>query len=161
MLKKKKRRKLKEEKLEEPPKEIQTEKPVNASSDNLAEQIKEASDGLSYSSEIDAGISVFIGKQAASVNKETLLVQIKGAADLPIKEIDFAGFFVRLTEIQDWFGDEETKTANKFVRLKEILERNLRDLKVFKVGKTQLDVYVVGLEAENVLMGVKTEAVET
>jgi hypothetical protein len=66
-----------------------------------------------------------------------------------------------LTEIQDWFGDEEKETAQKFARLRELLEKNLRDLKVFKVGKIQLDVYVVGLDAESKLTGIKTKAVET
>ncbi len=40
-------------------------------------------------------------------------------------------------------------------------EKNLRNLKVFKVGKIQLDIYVVGLDAENRLLGIKTKAVET
>ncbi|MCA1623686.1 MAG: nuclease A inhibitor family protein [Acidobacteria bacterium] len=34
-------------------------------------------------------------------------------------------------------------------------------MKVFKIGKIELDVYAVGLNAENRLMGIKTKAVET
>ncbi len=40
-------------------------------------------------------------------------------------------------------------------------EKNLRDLKVFKIGKIQIDVYVVGLDAEDNLLGIETKAVET
>ncbi len=87
--------------------------------------------------------------------------QTENAANAPVEERDFAEFFKRLTEIQDWFGDEEKATAQKFAELKDLLERNLRDLKVFKIGKIQIDVYVVGLEAENNLLGIKTKAVET
>lgn len=161
MRKAKKRKKLKGEKLQKSNEEIQIKSSAKTSADNLAEQIKKAAGGLFYVSETDAKIEAFIGAQAESVTRETLLNQIKSAADVPVEERDFAEFFARLTEIQDWFGDEETATANKFALLKEILERNLRDLKVFKVGKIRLDIYVVGLEAGNVLMGVKTEAVET
>ena len=31
---------------------------------------------------------------------------------------------------QDWFGDEETATANKFVELKKLLEDNLKDFQI-------------------------------
>ncbi len=82
-------------------------------------------------------------------------------ADTPVEERNFAEFFARLAEIQDWFGDEEKATAQKFADLKKLLESNLRDLKVFKIGKIQLDVYAVGIDAENNLLGIQTKAVET
>ena len=63
--------------------------------------------------------------------------------------------------MQDWFGDEETATANKFAELKKLLEDNLRYLKVFKIGKIELDIYIVGLDVESNLIGIKTKAVET
>lgn len=147
--------------MEDSKEEIQAENRVHTSADALAKRIEKASEGLSYISETDADISVFVGQQAEFVNKETLLLQIKKASDISVKEKDFADFFLRLTQIQEWFGEEETQTANGFAYLREVLERNLRDLKVFKIGEIQLDVYVVGLEAGNLLMGVKTEAVET
>ena len=103
----------------------------------------------------------YVGEQAEAVTKEKLLSQTKSASDAPVEERDFAGFFIRLTEIQDWFGDEEKEMAQKFTGLRQILENNLRDLKVFKVGKIQLDIYVVGLDAENKLTGIRTKAIET
>ncbi len=45
--------------------------------------------------------------------------------------------------------------------MKDLLEKNLKDLKVFKVGKIQLDVYAVGLDAESNVIGIQTKAVET
>jgi hypothetical protein len=42
-----------------------------------------------------------------------------------------------------------------------LLEGNLRDLRVFKVGRIELDIYVVGINSEGILMGIKTKAVET
>lgn len=128
---------------------------------NLAEQIKKAATGLYYTSETDAEISPFAGEKAEAVTREEILNQTNNSINTLVEERDFAGFFARLTEIQDWFGDEEIATAQKFVRLKEILEKNLRDLKVFKVGKIQLKVYVIGLDTENNLAGIMTEAVET
>ncbi|HLM00125.1 MAG TPA: nuclease A inhibitor family protein [Pyrinomonadaceae bacterium] len=127
----------------------------------LEEQIRKASEGLYYISETDAEIFPFTGTKAAAVTAENLLSQTQSKPDAPVEERDFQSFFARLTKIQNWFGDEEKQTAEKFLRLKELLEKNLRDLKVFKVGRIEIDVYAVGLDTEGKLAGIRTKAVET
>ncbi len=161
MLKKKKHKKSKEKKLEDSPKKVSEQQNKDSGEAELKKQIKKASEGLIFISETDAEILPFFGGQAQAVTKVEILSQTKSAADAPVEERDFKEFFARLTEIQDWFGDEEKAIAQKFADLKDVLERNLRNLEVFKIGKIQLDVYVVGLDAENNLLGIKTKAVET
>lgn len=131
------------------------------SKDKLVEQINRLSEGLYYVSETDAEITPFVGTEAEAVNKEEILKQIGKQAETPVEEREFAEFFARLTEIQDWFGEEEKKIAEKFGKLKNLLEKNLRNSKVFKVGKIQLDVYFVGLDEKSRLIGIQTKAVET
>jgi hypothetical protein len=133
----------------------------NYAVNNLAEQIKNLSQGLYYMSETDAEILPFIGTAAKSVTKEEILRQTKGLPGTPVEERDFAGIFDRLISIQDWYGEEETAAAGNFAALRELLEKNLKDLKVFKIGKIELDIYFVGLDASGNLMGIKTKAVET
>ncbi len=128
---------------------------------DLRLQIKKITDGLFYTSETDAEILPFTGKKAQAVTSEEILAQTENEANSPVEEKDFTEFFSRLTEIQDWFGDEEKTAAKKFTDLKDLLEKKLKDLKVFKVGKIQLDIYAVGLDAECNLMGIQTKAVET
>ncbi len=162
-MKQKKIKKYEGENLDESNKKILDEKAEarKSSSENLAEEIKIASQGLFYISETDAEISPFVGMTAEKVDQDEIIKQTKMAADTNIKEKSFSGFFARLTEIQDWFGDEEKETAQKFTVLKQVLENNIRELKVFKVGKIELDIYVVGLDSENTFLGIKTKAVET
>jgi len=136
-------------------------KETNSNEDVLLKQIKNVSEGLYYTSETDAEITPFVGKYSKAVTKEEILRQTENLPDQPIEERNFADIFERLTKTQDWFGEEETATAAKFAALKELLEKNLKDLKVFKIGRIELDVYFVGLNAESVLMGIKTKAVET
>jgi len=128
---------------------------------DFAVQVKKAVDNLYYISETDAEILPFSGKKAEVVNAQEMLSQIGKAANSPIEEKKFTEFFARLTELHDWFGDEEKTTAQKFGDLKILLEKNLKDLKVFKIGKIQIDIYVVGLNAESNLTGIQTKAVET
>ncbi len=117
--------------------------------------------GLYYLSESDAEILPFNGDKTGSVSVKEILKQSANGTETAVEERDFNEFFVRLTKMQDWFGEQETTTANKFTELKKLLEDNLKDLKVFKIGKINLDIYVVGLDAESNLMGIKTKAVET
>ncbi len=134
---------------------------VISGKNSLAEDLKQATKNLYYISETDAEISPFIGHSAASVTKDEVLRQTKKSPDENVEERDFEQIFERLTKIQDWFGDEETATAKKFAVLRDLLTENLRDLKVFKVGEIELDVYFVGLDEQGKLVGVKTKAVET
>lgn len=127
--------------------------------DGFIEQIKTIVKDVFYISETDSEIFPFTGEQAASVSAGELQRQL--GRNAPVEERDFEDFFRRLTEMQEWFGDEETATANKFFELKEFLLKNLKDLKVFKVGNIEVDIYIVGLNSENVLAGVWTKAVET
>jgi hypothetical protein len=127
----------------------------------LSELIKNSVEGLWYMSETDAEIFLFVGKEVESVTKENLLLQIGKPLDSPIEERNFAELFDRLTKIREWFGDSEKGVAEKFSVLRNLLETKLKDLKVFKVGHIQLDIYIVGIDAEGNLIGIQTRAVET
>jgi len=134
----------------------------NEESGNIfSDQIKSLADGLFYISETDAEIVPFEGVAAEAVTTDEILRQTGRPAETPVEERNFEEIFSRFIKIQDWFGEEETETARKFLELKTFLEQNLRDLKVFKIGRIQLKVYFVGLDSENNLKGIQTEAVET
>ncbi|MGI8670231.1 MAG: nuclease A inhibitor family protein [Aridibacter sp.] len=128
---------------------------------DFIQELKKTTDGLIYISETDSEIFPFIGGKSETVNIESLLKQINAASDIKVKEITFEDFFENLITIQDWFEEEEKETAEKFLKLKKLLEENLKDLKVFKIGKIEIEIYVVGLDEENNMLGIKTEAVET
>ena len=128
---------------------------------NLAEKIKKIVKDLYYISETDAEIVPFVGEKTATVAKETVLAQTGNKNDAPVEERRFEEFFSHLTEIQDWYGEEEISAARKFSDLRNLLQEELKGLKVFKIGNIELDVYVVGLNSQGILMGVKTKAVET
>lgn len=128
---------------------------------DLNKLISEAVAGLTYMSETDAEILPFAGQKTDSVTKENLLHQIGKSNDLKIEEKDFSEFFEPLLKIQKWFGEDERKMTENFAKLKDLLQHNLIQKKVFRIGKKEIDIYVVGLDAENILRGIQTKAVET
>lgn len=161
MRKKKKQKKTKEKILENPSEKFSVQQSEDSDANLLEQKVKTACDGLFYVSETNAEISFFAGSRIAAVTMDEVLSQIKNTSDAPVEEKNFDEFFAPLTEIQDWFGDEEKKTAQKFADLRDLLKNNLKELKIFKIGKIELNVYVVGLDAESKLTGIKTKAVET
>lgn len=136
-----------------------------AETDNISwqKQVENLCRNLYYISETDSSVQFFKGEKAEAVNSDSVLARIKHDKDseTAIKEVNFKDFFARLTKIEDWFGEEEKEWADKFERIQKLLEKHLVDLKVFKIGQIELDVYVVGLDAEGILSGIRTKAVET
>jgi hypothetical protein len=61
----------------------------------------------------------------------------------------------------DWKGGEELAAARRFQAPVRLLEANLSDLKVFRVGEVNMPVYVAGRSASGSWLGVPTRVVET
>lgn len=128
---------------------------------DLLKKITEISEGLYYISETDAEILPFSGNIAENVSKEEILKQTKSANDINVEERDFDEVFERLTRISDWFGDREKEIAERYAALRDLLKNNLKDLRIYKLGRIQIDIYFVGLDSENRLVGIQTKAIET
>jgi hypothetical protein len=116
---------------------------------------------LFYLSETDAEVKPFLGEKAETVSPEKLLKQTGKPLESSVEIREVTEFFRRLTEIHDRFSDEEKKNAQKFKDLQEILTNELKDAKIIKIGKIQIDIFMVGLDSENRLIGFQTKAVET
>ena len=117
--------------------------------------------GLVYISETDAEIIPFNGDKASSVTADEILKQAGHEPDALVETVSAEAFFERLIAIKEWFGDSEKERAARFARLKEELAASLSDLTGFRIGKIRIDIYVVGIDADGHLAGIKTKAVET
>lgn len=126
----------------------------------LFREIEEACKGLIYISETDAQVTAFDGGIAVPDGK-TILPHAGVADDQNVEERSFSDFFSRLTLVREWHGDAETQRVKKFLELQKLLEENLNDLKVYRVGSIRLAIFVVGVDKNGYLMGVRTSAVET
>lgn len=129
-------------------------------SNDFEKQLSAQLKGLLYISEIDSEVLLFKGQKAESVTQKNILLQI-GQTNIKVEELSFEEFFEPLTKIEKWFGREERKMTESFSKIKHLLKENLRDLKVFKVGKIHLEIYIVGINFEGNLCGIHTKALET
>jgi hypothetical protein len=130
---------------------------------SLADRLSRATDGLVYQSETDAPVEPFFmtGWTGPKVTGDALVAFTKHDSGTPVAEVPFDDFFADLVALQDWYGDEERAAARKYRRLVRLLKSALSDVKVFKLGERNLDVYVVGRTESGEYAGVATKAVET
>ena len=121
----------------------------------LTRRVEDLTKRLVYTSETDASFEVFVEPEAGDFYRDL------EKENRPIEEISSDKFFERLVKIQDWHGDKEKETALNFLRLKEFLDSNLTDTRVFRIGRVQIAIYIAGLDEDGKMIGVKTRAIET
>ena len=120
--------------------------------------LKKATRDLLYPSESDEPFRVFHWKGShGPLTSEELLKITKQDPDTPVEEISLDDFFSELTEEQGL--DEED--ARKFQNLRKVIEEQLTDVRVFRVGEVKIDVYIVGKTKDGDWAGDKTSSVET
>jgi nucleosome binding factor SPN SPT16 subunit len=129
--------------------------------DKILSEISRSCEGLIYISETDEPITAFLSERRADEKPEKTLLQLSTKTNDQVEEINFDNFFERLTGEKDWHGAKEKERVQNFRALKKTLEDNLTQLKVLKFGRVRKDIFVVGRDKDNRLLGVRTESVET
>ncbi|QMW05766.1 nuclease A inhibitor family protein [Spirosoma foliorum] len=91
--------------------------------------------------------------------------QIKDWQMLPpsvyVEETPETDFWKPVSTDQDWYGDEEKARTAKFQQLKKLAENELTVRQVFRVGESEMDVYLLGLQKNGERAGIKTKIVQT
>lgn len=136
---------------------------MSQEADPVLGRLEAAAKGLSFQSESDSPIEPFLTSSPGEgpVTPELVLKAMKQPPDAPVQTATVAEFFASAVEEQDWHNEAERQTARRFQELVKVLQENLCDLHVFKVGKVERDVYVVGRTPAGALAGVKTKVVQT
>ncbi len=124
--------------------------------------LKHAAKGLLYQSETDAPFEFFEWECSdANLTPATVRRLGKHKPSDPVQELALTDFFADLTEDQDWHGRKEKADVKKYRELEKTVRKNLADATVFRVGETEIDIYIAGKTSEGHWAGLKTRAVET
>ena len=134
--------------------------PKNKNDRDFQSALKSACRSLTFISETDADVVPFT---AVAPDDDTLgsYLAALGITSNEIEERGFESFFDRLTRERDWHGAIEKQRSRQWSKLREIIEKHLKKIRVIRVGRVRLDIYVVGLDESGRLAGVKTKAIET
>jgi hypothetical protein len=122
------------------------------------DRLTKLSEGLLFPSESEYPLEPFTWK-SATLNRKTILTQAGKLAKTPIEAIALDDFFATVVTDQDWFEDEDREIAQRFRDLQTAIA-TLENVQVFRLGKVEIDVYIVG-EIGQDLVGLRTTVIET
>jgi len=124
----------------------------------IADRLSQLSKDLLFPSESEYPLEPFTW-ESATLTPETILERSHKPADTTIESITLEDFFAPVVTDEDWFEDEDREIAQHFRDLQSAIAK-LENVHVFKVGKIEIDVYLVGAIGPD-LVGLKTTVIET
>ena len=124
----------------------------------LTDRLTKLSEDLLFPSESDYPLEPFTW-DSATLTPETILTRSQKPADTAIEAITLEDFFEPVTVDKDWFEDEDRQVAQRFRDLQAAIA-TLENVQVFRLGKIEIDVYIVGAIGADIV-GLKTTVIET
>ena len=124
----------------------------------ITDRLTKLADGLLFPSESDFPLEPFVW-ESATISPRTILTRSQKPLDTPIEAIALEDFFAPVVTDEDWFEDEDRQVAQRFRDLQTAIA-TLENVQVFRLGKIEIDVYIVGAIGPD-LIGLKTTVIET
>lgn len=130
---------------------------------NVVESLKQASNGLLMMSESEYPFEVieWVVGDDESLTVQKILQLTNHPQDSSIEEVELEYFFRNCAFEKEWHDETQKQEVVKFQSLLNVLESNLNEIKVYRVGATDIDVYIVGKTETNNLIGLSTKVIET
>lgn len=127
----------------------------------LKAQLGEVAQGLLFPSETDAPFVFFYWHNVQDITPEKLLLITRNKKGTPVEEVPFQQFFEPVTREAEWMDDEERIITRRFQDMSGALTDLLTNVRVFRVGAMDIDVYIIGKTQHGASAGLCTKIVET
>ena len=129
----------------------------------LLDTLEKAASGLLFPSESDYPFTpyAFPGAPGAEPTPAALLEAERLPSDTLVETITVADLFDPFAHAEDDAPEEDKAEAERYRALMELLARELTDLRVYRVGRVDIDVYILGKAPSGAWLGLKTHVVET
>ena len=124
----------------------------------ISDRLSQLADGLLFPSESEYPLEPFVW-ESTTLSSENILERSLQPSDTTIEAIALEDFFAPVVTDEDWFEDEDRAIAQRY-RDMQWLIATLENVQVYKVGKVEIDVYIVGAIDPD-LVGLKTTVIET
>jgi len=136
------------------------------SSDSISErefitQLELACQDLWWFSEAEYPLETVYWQDVKDFNEQYLLQRQDLSRETEIAIREFDNFFHSVTQPQPWHNEAEKQEVRQYQALKDLLAKNLVDLRVYLLGEIEIDVYVLGKTKQKAIAGIKTKIVQT
>lgn len=130
-------------------------------SSRVLEALQNAAQGLLFPSETDAPIEPFFWPGPAPVTPSVELVASYAEVEAKaVKTQSLNAFFKPTVTEEEWHNAQEKAEVKRFQALLDVVKQSLEAVKVFRIGKVEIEVYAVGRVSDG-YAGFKTKVVET
>jgi hypothetical protein len=136
-------------------------KDATATADELMTRLGDAASGLLFPSESDYPLTPFrwSPKEAGAEPTPEAILRSEGRdPGTVVESVSAEDFFAPVMEEQE--GDA-TSDAKRYRALLDLLEKELGELRVFRVGSVDIDVLILGRHASGEWIGLRTRLIET
>ncbi|MDZ8024662.1 MAG: nuclease A inhibitor family protein [Nostoc sp. DcaGUA01] len=128
----------------------------------ITEILKQSSADLLMMSESDYPFEVVLWTGPVdSLTTQKLLQLTNHPQDSQVEEVGLDYFFRNCAYEQEWHDEQQKQNAKKFQILVQTLKNNLNEIKVYRIGTINIDVYILGKTSSGDLVGLATKVVET
>ena len=127
----------------------------------IIEQLQQASQGLLWLSESDYPFEIVYWPEKNPTIKQKLLQDDHNESDKTFETITLEKFFKLATCKQDWQNQTEKEEVDRYQTLVQLLQEKLTDVTVYRVGKVEIDIYILGKTESGAICGLSTKVVET
>lgn len=125
----------------------------------IAETLTQASQGLLMPSESDYPFEVFVWEDV-ELTPEKILELTNYPPATSIEEVELDYFFRNVAGEKDWHDKIQKENVAKFQNLVQVIKDNLADIRTYRIGTIEVNVYIVG-KTNNGLAGLATKVIET
>jgi hypothetical protein len=125
----------------------------------IIETLTQASQGLLMPSESEYPFEVFIG-EGAELTSEKILELTHYPPATSIEEVELDYFFRNVATEKDWHDSIQKENVAKFQNLVQVIKDNLAEIRVYRIGTIEVNVYIVG-KTNDGLAGLATKVIET
>jgi hypothetical protein len=131
------------------------------SDDQLLADLARATDGLLFMSESDHPFAPVRWSGATELTPAALRHLTGHDEAAPVETQSVADFFHVAAAEPAWKPAPALETARRYQQLLRLLDEQLTDVRVYRIGHISLDVYIIGRSAAGNWLGLSTHIVET
>ncbi len=128
----------------------------------IIDRLKTATTDLYWSSESDYPFEIVTWDRDVEMTPTALLARSDPDFDLDsTSSSSLADLFAPMLIVEDWYEAAELANVDRYRQLLQTIEANLSDLKVFRFGEVEVNIYIVGKTDNGDVIGLKTRSIET
>lgn len=125
----------------------------------VIETLTQASQGLLMPSESEYPFEIFTWKNV-ELTAEKILELTNYPPETLIEEVELDYFFRNVATEKDWHDKIQKENVAKFQNLVQVIKDNLAEIRVYRIGTIEVNVYIVGKTNDGVA-GLATKVIET